>query len=80
MPNRFLSGAAAAVGVAVINSIANLAGFGAPLMLGAIKTSTGLLSPGLFVIAAVELCAALLIVYFIPRLHKPTGAKKSLHH
>ena len=34
MPNRFLSGTAAAGGVALINSIANLAGFGAPWMLG----------------------------------------------
>ena len=31
MPGRFLAGAAAAAGVALINSIANLAGFGAPL-------------------------------------------------
>ena len=67
MPNRFLAGAAAAVGIALINSIANLAGFGAPYMLGAIKTATGLLSPGLFVIAAVEICAAVLILEFIPK-------------
>lgn len=76
MPGRFLSGAAAAVGVAVINSIANLAGFGAPFMLGAIKTNTGLLSPGLFVIAAVELCAALLIIYFIPKMRAAANASK----
>ena len=37
MPNRFLAGTAAAGGVALINSIANLAGFGAPWMLGLIK-------------------------------------------
>lgn len=67
IPNRFLTGAAAAVGVATINSIANLAGFGAPFLLGSIKTATGLLSPGLFVIAAVEICAALLILKFIPK-------------
>lgn len=69
MPNRFLSGAAAAVGVAVINSLGNLAGFGAPVMLGAIKTATGTLSSGLFIIGAVEICAALLILKFIPRFH-----------
>ena len=71
MPNRFLSGAAAAVGVAAINSLANLAGFGAPFLLGSIKTATGLLSPGLFVIAAVETCAALLILKFIPKEKSP---------
>ena len=70
MPNRFLSGTAAAGGVALINSIANLAGFGAPSMLGAIKTSTGLLSPGLYIVAAVEVCAAILIIAFVPRFAK----------
>lgn len=67
MPNHFLSGTAAAGGVALINSIANLAGFGAPYMLGLIKTSTGSLTSGLFVVAAVEICATLLILKFVPR-------------
>jgi len=70
LPGRFLAGAAAAGGVALINSIANLAGFGAPYMLGLIKTSTGLLSPGLFIVSAVEVCAALLIIAFVPRFVK----------
>ena len=74
MPNRFLSGAAAAGGVALINSIANLAGFGAPWMLGVIKTSTGSLSAGLYVVAAVEVCATLLILKFIPRFQKTRAA------
>jgi MFS family permease len=73
LPGRFLAGAAAAGGVALINSIANLAGFGAPFMLGVIKTQTGGLSPGLLVVAAVEVCATLLILAFIPRFAK--GAK-----
>ena len=67
MPGRFLAGTAAAGGVALINSIANLAGFGAPWMLGLIKTSTGQLSPGLFVVAGIEVCALLLILLFVPR-------------
>lgn len=73
MPNRILSGAAAAVGVAVINSIANLAGFGAPVMLGMVKTATGTLSSGLFIIAAIEICAGLLILKFIPKIDKRTA-------
>jgi len=67
LPGRFLAGAAAAGGVALINSIANLAGFGAPAMLGIIKTQTGGLAPGLLIVAAVEICATLLILFFIPR-------------
>lgn len=70
MPNRFLAGTAAAGGVALINSIANLAGFGAPWMLGLIKTRTGSLSPGLYVVAAVEICATLLILACVPSFRK----------
>jgi len=70
LPGRFLAGAAAAGGVALINSIANLAGFGAPFMLGVIKTQTGGLSLGLLIVAAVEVCATLLILLFIPRFAK----------
>jgi MFS family permease len=70
LPGRFLAGAAAAGGVALINSIANLAGFGAPYMLGVIKTQTGGLAPGLLIVAAVEVCATILILLFIPRLVK----------
>jgi nitrate/nitrite transporter NarK len=80
MPNRFLAGTAAAGGVALINSIANLAGFGAPWMLGAIKTATGSLSPGLYVVAAVEVCATVLILAFVPALRKQPIATPALAH
>jgi D-galactonate transporter len=80
MPNRFLSGTAAAAGVALINSIANLAGFGAPWMLGVIKTNTGSLAPGLFVVAAVEICATLLILAFVPRVRKALAGAPALAH
>jgi len=73
MPNRFLAGTAAAGGVALINSIANLAGFGFPWMLGLIKTHTDSLAPGLYVVAAVEICAMLLILACVPA-NKPTSA------
>lgn len=77
MPSRFLSGAAAAGGVALINSIANLAGFGAPWMLGIIKTNTGSLTAGLYVVAAVEICATLLILAFVPPIRKTSPAPSS---
>ena len=79
LPGRFLAGAAAAGGVALINSVANLAGFGAPWMLGLIKTATGSLSTGLYVVAAVEVCAALLILAFVPRFARTAVAKASFH-
>lgn len=74
MPNRFLAGTAAAGGVALINSIANLAGFGAPWMLGLIKTATGSLAPGLYVVAAVEVCATVLILACVPAFRKEAKA------
>jgi len=51
----------------VINSIANLAGFGAPWFLGVIKTSTGQFTTGLLTVAVIEALALLLIVIFVPR-------------
>jgi predicted MFS family arabinose efflux permease len=66
LPNLFFSGTAAAAGIALINSFANLAGFGAPWLLGHIKTTTGHFTLGLFVIAAVEALTLVLIVAFIP--------------
>ncbi|NYD77373.1 MFS transporter [Arthrobacter cupressi] len=65
LPPRFMSGTALAAGLALINSIANLAGYFAPQFLGAIKTGTGSYSSGLFIIAAVEFVAVALILAFI---------------
>lgn len=80
MPNRFLTGTAAAGGVALINSIANLAGFGAPWMLGLIKDGTGSLAPGLYVVAAVEICATILILALVPAFQKrPIGTAALAH-
>ncbi|MFD1559749.1 MFS transporter [Paraburkholderia silviterrae] len=65
LPNLYLAGSAAAIGVALINSVSNLAGFGAPYVLGLVKSATGSLSPGLYLVAAIELVAAALVIVFI---------------
>lgn len=70
-PNLFLSGSAAAVGVALINSVSNLAGFGAPYLMGLIKDSTGSVSPGLHLVALVEVFSAVLVLVFIARAARP---------
>jgi MFS family permease len=67
LPLGLFAGTAAAVGVAAINSIANLAGFFAPTFLGFMKDATGTISVGLIAVAAVELCGALLIVVALKR-------------
>ena len=47
LPTAFLSGAAAAGGIALINSIGNLAGFAGPYAVGLLKDATGSYTPGL---------------------------------
>jgi ACS family tartrate transporter-like MFS transporter len=56
MPSAFLTGTAAAGGIALVNSIGNLGGFVGPYVVGWIKDSTNSYSAGLYFLAA---CAAL---------------------
>lgn len=65
LPTLFLTGTAAAGGIAVINSVGNLAGFAAPYLIGWVKDRTGALAGGLYGVAGLELLAALLVVVFI---------------
>ena len=53
MPTAFLSGAAAAAGVAYINSIANIAGFVGPFLMGWLRDISGNFDSGLLMIAVV---------------------------
>jgi D-galactonate transporter len=57
LPTAFLSGAAAAAGIAVINSIGNLAGFAGPFAMGWIKDHTGSYTGGLLLLAALGIIA-----------------------
>jgi D-galactonate transporter len=57
LPTAFLSGAAAAAGIAVINSIGNLAGFAGPFAMGWIKDHTGSYAGGLLLLAALGVIA-----------------------
>jgi MFS transporter, ACS family, tartrate transporter len=62
IPTAFLSGAAAAAGIAFINSIANIAGFVGPMIIGYIKDATGSFSGGFLVIAGVSLVAGIVLL------------------
>jgi MFS transporter, ACS family, tartrate transporter len=53
MPAALLSGAAAAAGIALINSLGNLGGFGGPYLVGLVKDATGSTNGGLIVLAAI---------------------------
>jgi len=57
LPTAFLSGTAAAAGIAVINSIGNLAGFAGPFAMGWIKDHTGSYTGGLLLLAGLGIIA-----------------------
>ena len=62
MPTMFLSGSAAAVGIATINSIGNLGGFVGPWVIGWIKDQTGSFAGGLVFVALLLVLSAILTV------------------
>jgi nitrate/nitrite transporter NarK len=57
LPTAFLSGTAAAAGIACINSIGNLAGFAGPYAMGWIKDHTGSYTGGLLLLAGLGIIA-----------------------
>ncbi len=57
LPTAFLSGAAAAAGIAVINSIGNLAGFAGPFAMGWMRDHTGSYTSGLLLLAGLGIIA-----------------------
>ncbi|MDY7579459.1 MFS transporter [Herbaspirillum sp. RTI4] len=61
IPSRFLSGAAAAAGIALINTIGNAAGFIAPFVTGAVKDATGSFQAPMFIVGAFMLLSAIII-------------------
>jgi MFS transporter, ACS family, tartrate transporter len=62
LPTAFLSGPAAAGGIALINSIGNLSGFAGPYAMGWLKEATGSYTSGLLVLAACAAAAAILVL------------------
>lgn len=62
LPAAFLSGPAAAGGIALINSIGNLAGFAGPFAMGRIKDLTGSYTGGLLSLAAAGYGAMIMVL------------------
>ena len=70
MPSQFLTGASAAVGIALINSIGNLGGYVGPFVVGWIKDSTNSFEMGVYFLAGCALLSAL--ITYVAR--RATGA------
>lgn len=62
LPTTFLTGAAAAGGIALVNSVGNTAGFVAPYVTGFLADSTGSQNAGLWVVGAAMVGAGVLVV------------------
>lgn len=62
LPTNFLGGVSAAAGIAGINSFANIAGFCSPFLIGWITTNTGSNAIGMFLITAVLVVGASLVL------------------
>ena len=74
MPSLFLTGAAAAVGMAFINSIGNLGGYVGPFIVGWIKDSTKSFEMALYFLAACALLSAVITLLAT----RATDASRSL--
>lgn len=72
LPSMFLTGSSAAVGIAMINSFGNLAGFVSPSMIGVVGNATGNITSGFYVIAAIMVVAVILVAITV----KNTGFGK----
>jgi len=66
-PTRFLTGAAAAAGIALINTVGNLAGFSAPYITGALSDATGGYEIPMFVVGFFLLLSAVLMALLARR-------------
>ncbi|WP_345188475.1 MFS transporter [Microbacterium panaciterrae] len=62
LPTRFLTGIAAAAGVALINTVGNLAGFSAPYITGAVHDWTGGYQVPMVIVGGFMLLSAVLMV------------------
>jgi ACS family tartrate transporter-like MFS transporter len=80
MPTLFLSGPAAAAGIATINSIGNLGGFVGPSMIGWIKDVTGSFAGGLYFVAALLVLSALITLLLARSAARQSGQATSVQH
>jgi D-galactonate transporter len=66
LATAFLRGAAAASGIALINSVGNLSGFASPYLLGFIREVTDSTALGLYVLAGMLTLGGLLVLFRVP--------------
>ncbi|MDF2794788.1 MAG: transporter permease [Pseudomonas orientalis] len=73
IPPRFLTGLAAAAGIALINSLGQLGGIIGPFMVGRIKDLSGSATPALYLLCGVCVLATALVIWGIPARYYRTS-------
>ncbi|KAA8562717.1 putative tartrate transporter [Pseudomonas extremaustralis] len=67
IPTYYLSDHAKAAGLALVNCCGQISSLLTPIMIGAIKTSTGSISLALYIVAALVACGTLTLLLGVPR-------------
>jgi MFS family permease len=67
LPPKLVTGAGAAGGIALINTLGQLGGIVSPVMVGRIKDVTGSTTPALYAIAALSLLCAAILAFGMPQ-------------
>jgi MFS transporter, ACS family, tartrate transporter len=80
MPGMFLSGAGAAAGIAMINSIGNLGGFVGPVAIGWLKHETGGYAAGLYVVGATLALSAVVTLLLSRKAGQPVVPQVTHDH
>ncbi len=68
LPTAFLAGAGAAAGIAMINSLGNLAGFMSPYLVGWLKEATASTDTGMYMLAGCLVVGAVLTLLVPPQM------------
>jgi predicted MFS family arabinose efflux permease len=68
LPSAMLAGAAAAAGIAVINSVGNLSGFVTPWIIGLIIDRSGSTSLGIYLLAVALFAGSMLVLLVSKKL------------
>lgn len=72
IPSQYLKGEAAAGGIALINTIGLIGGFLSPTIIGWVRTATGSMQAGLFVMVGLLVAGAITLI--VNRMPSPHGA------
>lgn len=80
LPTMFLTGAAAAAGIGLVNSIGNLGGFVGPYLTGWAKDAFGSYAAGMVVLAGMVLAYGLVLFVFLGKAGFLAGGGSAVRH